>query len=124
MVFRLPNGEKEADYTGNWGRVSGCARGVFAWLGSLKNKNRLLLRQTVFCWMDFQAAFGMRNTIRQPETQNGAATARRQHFKHRITDLPRCQRAADAPLVTGLAKVSGCLLLSYGYLSFRCLSIQ
>ena len=34
---------------------------------SLKMQNRLVFCQTVFCWMDFQAAFGMRNTIRQPE---------------------------------------------------------
>ncbi|MDO4657265.1 hypothetical protein [Kingella sp. (in: b-proteobacteria)] len=26
-------------------------------------------------------------------------------IKQRITDLPRCRRAADAPSVTGLAKV-------------------
>ncbi|MDO4657486.1 hypothetical protein [Kingella sp. (in: b-proteobacteria)] len=26
-----------------------------------------------------------------------------------MTDLPKCRRAADAPSVTGFAKVSGCL---------------
>ena len=30
-------------------------------------------------------------------------------IKYRITDFPRCRRAADVPLVTGFAKVSGCL---------------
>ncbi|MDO4656963.1 hypothetical protein [Kingella sp. (in: b-proteobacteria)] len=59
----------------------------------------------------FSGCFWHGNTIRQPETQNGAATARRQHFKHRMTDLPRCRRAADAPSVAGLAKVSGCLVI-------------
>ncbi|MDO4657638.1 hypothetical protein [Kingella sp. (in: b-proteobacteria)] len=30
-------------------------------------------------------------------------------IKQRMADLPRCRRAADAPSVTGLAKISGCL---------------
>ncbi|MDO4656924.1 hypothetical protein [Kingella sp. (in: b-proteobacteria)] len=30
-------------------------------------------------------------------------------IKHSITDFPKCRRAADAPSVTGFAKVSGCL---------------
>ena len=30
-----------------------------------------------------------------------------------ITDLPRCRRAADAPLVAGLVKVSGCLAQNF-----------
>ncbi|EEP68767.1 hypothetical protein [Kingella oralis] len=29
-------------------------------------------------------------------------------IKHGIAGLPRCRRAADAPSVTGFAKVSGC----------------
>jgi len=27
-------------------------------------------------------------------------------IKHRMTDLPRCRRAADAPSIAGFAKVS------------------
>ena len=30
-------------------------------------------------------------------------------IKYRITDFPRCRRAANIPSVTGFAKVSGCL---------------
>ncbi|MDO4657037.1 hypothetical protein [Kingella sp. (in: b-proteobacteria)] len=30
-------------------------------------------------------------------------------IKHCIIDFPKCRRAADAPSVTGFAKVSGCL---------------
>ena len=30
-------------------------------------------------------------------------------MKHSITDFPKYRRAADAPSVTGFAKVSGCL---------------
>ena len=42
--------------------------------------------------------------------KHGTSARHQRLIKYRMTDVSRCRRAADAPSVTGFAKVSGCLL--------------